>query len=346
MTARCMCALICHLIMLTACASHVTKSQSQPSMNALSASSVGSGSDTKPQGSAPPIPPSQQITQSPSLPSQGTNTQAPTAASNSPAQDDFDAIYGQSGAQNSDASGQGNENSATYDPWEGYNRRMHRFNMVVDRRIAHPLAKAYVTVLPSVAQLGVTNFFDNLGSPLTFANQILQGHPVYAVQTLGRFMLNTVLGFAGLFDPASSVGIPRRREDFGKTLAVWGWTKSRYLELPFLGPSTIRDALGSVGGATLSPLRYVDKDKARIGLQVLQLINIRAQLLSLDSIRQNAVDEYALTRDVWIQQRTYQINRDRRAFRFHHENEQLPDYLLEDHNNDPLEAIPVPERIR
>lgn len=228
--------------------------------------------------------------------------------------DDFSALYGTTSASpeaGADAASAANRD-AIYDPWEPMNRRIHSFNLVVDRYVAHPLATAYVNVVPHPMRLGVTNFFDNLSSPLTMVNQLLQGRPRDAVQTLGRFVVNTTLGIGGVFDPASDLKMKRRSEDFGQTFGVWGWQRSRYLELPFFGPRTVRDTFGLAGDIPLSPVSHVEDDKLRIGLQGLQLVDTRSQLLSLDSLREGAPDEYALTRDAWMQRRAYQIERDRR----------------------------------
>ncbi|KAB7768770.1 MlaA family lipoprotein [Xanthomonas maliensis] len=282
---------------------------------------------------------------------------APPSASNTPAavtdaaggqptsaEDDYAALYGggtpQAGAS-ADASAATPGATPSYDPWERYNRGMHRFNMAVDRTVARPLANAYVKVVPQPARLGVTNFFDNLGSPLTMVNQLLQGHPVFAVQTLGRFLMNSTLGVAGLFDPASAAGIPRRSEDFGQTLGAWGWRNSRYFELPLFGPRTVRDTFGLAGDIPLSPLRQVDDGGTRFALQGLQLVDTRAQLMSLDALRDQAPDEYALTRDAWLQRRNYQITRDLRSQR--DKNNELPDYLREDKDSTvPVDAMPMP----
>ena len=200
----------------------------------------------------------------------GASPTAPTAA-----EDDFAALYGGPAptAQDPIATGTGVQ-PVVYDPWERYNRGMHRFNMAVDRAVARPLATAYANVTPQPVRLGVTNFFDNLRSPVTMVNQLLQGHPVHALQTLGRFVMNSTLGIGGLMDPASAAKIPRRSEDFGQTLGVWGWRNSRFFELPFFGPRTVRDTFGLAGDIPLSPLRQVENDKWRIGLQGLSLIHI------------------------------------------------------------------------
>lgn len=229
----------------------------------------------------------------------------------------------------------------SYDPWEPFNRRMHRFNNALDRTVALPLARGYVKAVPRPMRLGVGNFFTNLGQPVSALNALLQGKPKQAGQALGRFVLNFTLGIGGIFDPASDANIPLRSEDFGQTLGVWGWENSRYLELPLFGPRTVRDAFGLAGDAPLSPVRQVDDDAVRFGLYGLQLVDLRSQLMAVDSMREGATDEYALVRDAWLQRRNYQIHGDRAA---QGDDYLLPDYLLDD-DADPMvpgDAMPVP----
>ena len=226
----------------------------------------------------------------------------------------------------------------TYDPWEGYNRRMHRFNNAVDRRVARPLARGYVRAVPRPVRLGVSNFFNNLSQPLTMVNSLLQGKPKQAGQSLGRFLLNSTFGIGGLFDPASRANLPQKSEDFGQTLGVWGWKRSRYFELPLFGPRTVRDVFGMAGDAPLSPLRQVEADRVRVPLQGVQLVDVRAQLLSTDSLREGAEDDYALVRDAWSQRRDYQIFGDLRSGN----GEDLPEYLHEEEDSTvPVDAMPV-----
>ncbi|MGH8077645.1 MAG: MlaA family lipoprotein, partial [Lysobacter sp.] len=207
-----------------------------------------------------------------------------------------------------------------------------------DRRVARPLARAYVQVVPRPVRLGVSNFFSNLGQPVAAINSLLQGKPKQAAQSLGRFVLNTTLGIGGVFDPASDAKLPNRSEDFGQTLGVWGWKRSRYVELPLFGPRTVRDVLGMAGDAPLSPLRQVEADRFRIPIQGLQLVDVRAQLLSTDSLREGAEDDYALVRDAWSQRRDYQIFGDRHL----DDDSGLPDYLREENNPTvPVDAMPV-----
>lgn len=272
------------------------------------------------------------------------DTSTPTAAAGAAptaAEDDFSALYG-GPAPSADASSSDVPGASAQDPWERYNRGVHRFNLVVDRVIAKPVATAYNKVVPSPVRLGVGNFFDNLRSPLTMVNQVLQGRPSDAWATFGRFLLNTTAGIGGLFDPATKAQIPHTKEDFGQTLATWGWRNSRYFELPFFGPRTLRDTVGMVGDSPLSPLRQIEEDKVRIGLQGLQLVDVRSQLLALDSMREEAVDEYALTRDAWLQRRNYQIQRDLHSHK--HDDDGLPDYLRDSKDNTvPVDAMPMPD---
>ncbi|MGH8032139.1 MAG: MlaA family lipoprotein [Luteimonas sp.] len=230
---------------------------------------------------------------------------------------------------------------ASYDPWEPLNRRVHAFNKAVDRAIAKPLAKAYVRVVPQPARSGVTNFFNNLGQPVTMVNALLQGKPQQAAQSLGRFALNTTVGLGGLFDPASRAKIPNRSEDFGQTLGVWGWKRSRYVELPLFGPRTVRDVFGLVGDAPLSPVRYVEDDSTRVFLQGLQLVDLRTQLFPLDNLLVGATDEYALIRDSWLQRRDFQISGGNGSRRDGEPS--LPDYLREDDDNPspPAGVMPI-----
>lgn len=229
---------------------------------------------------------------------------------------------------------------ASYDPWEKMNRKVHRFNNAVDRTVAKPLAKAYVAVVPRPVRLGVGNFFNNLGQPLSVVNGLLQGKPKQAGQSFARFAVNTTLGLAGIFDPATRFNIPNRSEDFGQTLGVWGWKKSRYVELPLFGPRTVRDVFGLVADGRLAPLQYVEEDKARVFLQGLQLVDTRTQLMALDSLRDGAADEYALFRDGWMQRRNYQINEGSREDR--DASQELPEYLRDDVDNPtvPVDVMP------
>ncbi|PJJ98872.1 hypothetical protein CO611_05690 [Lysobacteraceae bacterium NML03-0222] len=259
------------------------------------------------------------------------------------AEDDFVLLYGNGEYDPvADASlPAGVALSPSYDPWEPLNRRIHAFNNFVDRYLATPLARAYVAVVPRPVRLGISNFFNNLRQPLSAFNALLQGRPGDAGFSMIRFTLNMTLGIGGLFDPATRFNVPHINEDFGQTLAVWGWRQSRYVELPFFGPRTLRDVFGMVADTPFSALPHIKGSKARVGLQGLQLADIRSRLFSVDSMREGVADEYLLYRDAWLQRRNYQILRDMEQTDLKQDG--LPDYLSEpeDNPNIPADGIPV-----
>ncbi|QIL19435.1 VacJ family lipoprotein [Thermomonas sp. HDW16] len=254
------------------------------------------------------------------------------------AEDDFAAIYGVSGTDGA-ANGEVATTSTVRDPWEKYNRQVHGFNQAIDRALAKPVARAYVAVVPQPIRTGIGNVLDNLGQPVTFVNNLLQGDPRGAANTLGRFLLNSTVGIVGIFDVASRAKMPERNEDFGQTLAVWGWKQSRYVELPFLGPRTVRDVLGLGGDYKLWPVGYIERDRSRIVVEGLQLVDSRAQLLPIENIGEGAVDEYTLFRDVWLQRRNYQIKHSGRRSSQTDDapvpQSDLPSYLMEDNDVTP-----------
>jgi len=264
---------------------------------------------------------------------------APTSDAPTSAEADYDALYGADATSWVDPTlPEPASLPQVFDPWEPMNRRVHTFNNAVDRHVARPLAKMYMAVVPRPIRLGVGNFFSNLQQPLTALNSLLQGKPKQAAQSLGRFTLNATLGLGGIFDPATAAKLPHHDEDFGQTLGTWGWKRSRYVEVPLFGPRTVRDLFGMAGDAPVALLRGVEEDKVRIFLQGLQLVNLRTQLLALDSMREGATDDYTLMRDAWLQRRTYQIFGDRQL----EEDKTLPDYLRDDENPTvPMDAIPV-----
>ena len=298
------------------------------------APAIDAGSDATGAAGAPAGDPGTDHTVAPAPDAAPADTTAPTQA-----ELDYAALYGAQDPYNPVADPTLPDPvrlPGSYDPWEPLNRRVHAFNNVVDRAIAKPLAQAYVAVVPRPVRLGVGNFFNNLGQPVSALNALLQGRPKQAGQSLARFAVNSTLGLAGLFDPASRFDIPNRSEDFGQTLGVWGWKQSRYVELPLFGPRTVRDVFGLVGDAPLAPLQHVEEDKARVFLQGLQLVDVRTQLMAVDRMREGATDEYTLTRDAWMQRRQYQIFNDRER---KDGDSDLPEYLRE--GTDPYVPVDV-----
>ncbi|MCA1770079.1 MAG: VacJ family lipoprotein [Halomonas sp.] len=192
------------------------------------------------------------------------------------------------------------------DPWEGFNRRVFIFNDAVDRAVLKPTARGYRAVTPQPVQTGVGNFFSNLGEPRTALNSLLQGKPANAGISLSRFLINTTVGIGGLWDFASHMEITGREEDFGQTLAVWGWGESRYLVLPLLGPSTLRDTGGMPADMVTYPTYYIEEDKVRYGLTALRIVDVRAGLLDQEELISG--DRYSFIRDAWLQRRRFEIN--------------------------------------
>jgi len=192
------------------------------------------------------------------------------------------------------------------DPWEGYNRKVFAFNEGMDK-VVRPIAVAYDKITPDPVQRGVGNFFRNLDAPVTYVNQVLQGKFKQSLTTIGRFLANTTFGLFGLFDIATQMGIPFYDEDLGQTMATWGYDKSRYLMVPFLGPSTFRDGTGRVVDSFYHPVGQVFHGSNRWGLWILRGIDFRARYLDQDKELDQAYDPYVLLRDVWKQNRQYQI---------------------------------------
>ena len=190
------------------------------------------------------------------------------------------------------------------DPFEPFNRTVTRFNEGLDDAIVKPVAQAYQGVVPSPVRTGVSNFFGNLSDVWSFVNNVLQAKPQAAVDSLMRVSVNTVLGFGGLLDWATEMGIERHREDFGKTLGRWGVDTGPYLVLPILGPSTVRDTAALVVDAKGDLVMQVDNVATRNSLYVLRAVDIRASLLRAgDVLDQAALDKYSFTRDAYLQRR-------------------------------------------
>lgn len=193
------------------------------------------------------------------------------------------------------------------DPWEAYNRKIHAFNMGFDKAIFRPVAKGYDVVMPDAPQRGVRNFFRNLAFPVNLLNSLLQGKMADAFTSTGRFMMNSTIGLLGFFDVATKVGIEEVNEDFGQTLAVWGWQDSRYLVMPFFGPYTARDFLGRGFYGAFHPISYVAREYNNYWPMVIDLVTLRAELLPFQADLEAANDPYVLIRDAWLQNREYKI---------------------------------------
>ncbi len=196
------------------------------------------------------------------------------------------------------------------DPYEDFNRSMFAFNDGLDRAVIEPVAHGYRAITNEPVREGVGNFTLNLNEPLTFVNHVLQGQIPDAGATFGRFVVNTTVGIAGIFDPASAMGMQRTKEDFGQTLGKWGVGSGPYLVLPFLGSTSARDAFGLGADLALNPLNYPEfesDDEIRLGIAVLGGINAREGAIeAIDQVR-NQIDPYTTVRRLYDRTRAQDI---------------------------------------
>ena len=203
------------------------------------------------------------------------------------------------------------------DCFESVNRATFKFNQVLDGVIFEPVAKAY-RVLPSPVRAGTSNALDNLSTLVTIPNNILQGELKKAGVNTGRFIVNTIVGVVGIFDVAQKIGFPEyEKEDYGQTLGTMGFGPGCYIVLPVLGPSTVRDTVGSfanmLGGdpwynvtVANDTHHFSDFDywtsKASVG------IDFRAKNIdSLENLEKNSMDFYASVRSLYLQDRQLKI---------------------------------------
>lgn len=190
------------------------------------------------------------------------------------------------------------------DPFESYNRSMHRFNDGLDRAIFKPVARGYNAIVPDPVNRGVTNFFGNLADVTSAINNVLQLKIGRALNDVGRILVNTTLGVFGFMDVASNMNIPKSGEDFGQTLGVWGMGPGPYIVWPILGPRTGRDTIGMVVDWYTDPVYYVEDDTVRWSLRGLRFVDARADLLGASRIMEEAaLDPYAFLRDAYLQKR-------------------------------------------
>ena len=200
------------------------------------------------------------------------------------------------------------------DPLEPFNRLMFMINDFADTIVINPLAMIYKTFLPDFVQTGVRNTLSNLMEPLRFINSSLQGKIDDAFETLGRFIINSTLGILGIFDVASDLGLEKHEEDFGQTLASWGFESGPYLVLPILGPSSLRDALGqgvdTLGDPVNIVLRAKDKENYMYIRWSAEVLSRRAYYSDeIDSLKETSIDFYATVRSLYAQRRAH-LNRD------------------------------------
>ncbi len=188
--------------------------------------------------------------------------------------------------------------------------RVNRFNYKITTfgsKITKPIGKAQRKLVPQPVRTGISNFFDNITYPVTIVNAFLQGKFKQGGADIGRFLLNSTVGVAGLLDPASDIGLEKNDEDFGQTLATWGVPSGPYIMLPIFGPSTLRDVGGLALDIPLNPQRHYDNSSVRDKLDVLNAIEVRAQLLALEKQVDESLDPYIFVREAYLQNRNFEI---------------------------------------
>ena len=200
-----------------------------------------------------------------------------------------------------------NSRYVEYDPLEPLNRKIHGFNMAVDRYALRPVAKGYKRILPGPVRYSISNFFSNLTTPRSALNNFLQGQPGQGFNELGRFLFNSTLGIAGLFDVAGAGGMERYDENFQQTLSVWGVPDGPYVVLPFLGPSMMSDAFALPVDYYTDLWTHYDNTSVRDKVWAIRLIDLRYRLLAADSILDDSQDPYITVREAYRQNRSFRI---------------------------------------
>lgn len=197
------------------------------------------------------------------------------------------------------------EDFSTSDPFEVINRPMWDFNWnVLDKYLLRPVTQVYIDYTPNILQESFRNAVLNLDEPATFFNSLLQFKVQDAVETSGRFAINTTMGVLGAFDVATSMGIERRDETFGQTLAVWGVPDGPYFVLPFLGPTTTADFVGRVVDSMYFPTTILGKNERFIVLG-LKVGTTRAILMDQNDLIDSSLDSYSFMKEIYYQRQTF-----------------------------------------
>ena len=191
------------------------------------------------------------------------------------------------------------------DPFVKVNQITHQVNETADRYFLKPVANGYVKVTPKFVRRGVVNFFGNLNDVGSSVNNVLQGKPKAGLSDLARILINTTLGIAGLFDPASKMGLVKHEESFGQTLSVWGVPAGPYVVLPFLGPSTLTDAIANTVDTALDPIRDLYPVDHRNRTYAMEALEQRANLLAADKVVFG--NRYVFLREAYLQRREYLV---------------------------------------
>lgn len=194
------------------------------------------------------------------------------------------------------------------DPFEPFNRGVYTINCILDHVLLEPIAVAYKEIFPEFVRTRVSYILRNLSEPIVLANNLLQGNAHDAEDTLRRFLMNSTVGLAGIFDVSTDYGIPYKREDFGTTLASWGTAPGPYLVLPILGPSCVRDGAGRAVDYCLDPINWATYGMGGSyyshGRTSSQIVDAKTDILEItQDIKENSVDPYAASRAWYFEYR-------------------------------------------
>ena len=190
------------------------------------------------------------------------------------------------------------------DPFEDINRKVWAFNEFLDDNLAKPTAEIYTSIAPNFVEVGMSNFFRNLNELDNTANQLLQGHPMLAINDFTRFLVNTTIGLGGFIDVASRLGLERHDEDFGQTLGAWGVSSGPFLMLPIYGPSTPRSLAGRSVSSVLGGTFAIEETDVRLGITALDALETRARYLEVETLIIG--DRYSFIRDSYMQYQEFE----------------------------------------
>ena len=204
--------------------------------------------------------------------------------------------------------------------FENVSRGVFKFNQGFDNIVLEPVARAY-SKLPEPVRKGTSNFTSNVATLLSIPNHVLQGELRLAGHATGSFLINSTIGIFGLGNPASLMGLENQKEDLGQTLGAYGVGGGCYFVLPFLGPTTVRDAFGMVvDNNYLDPFAKVTWHEKEIknisgtkidylGVKGADAVNFRSDnITNFESLEKNSIDLYSATKSLYLQNRENKIN--------------------------------------
>jgi phospholipid-binding lipoprotein MlaA len=197
------------------------------------------------------------------------------------------------------------------DPWEKFNRFAYAVEGALDRAIFHPASLLFKNIAPGEIGHGIHNLIVNLSEPNAFVNDVLQGRFKRAAVPAGRFVTNSTIGFLGLFDVATHLGMPHHDNEFGVTLGRYGVGPGPYMFVPLVGPTTVRDLIGSGVDALIDPIHwasYANRPEVSTARALVGGLDERVRTEGqLNALLSDAADPYATLRSVYLQNKEGEI---------------------------------------